>query len=209
MVPLLLVKLDHRAGIHLTFATTKAALRKAARERRLQAFESGHSRAAGMLCEKFLSNIKISEDDIVAGYWPAASEIDCRPLLNRLAAQQVACCLPVVSRRDMPLSFYPWKPDDPLTAGEYGIMEPLAGQAPVIPTLVIVPLLAFDAEGWRLGYGGGYYDRTIETLKKSSSMPIRLVGVAFEAQQVDKIPCDVHDQQLDAVVTEEKIYNFR
>ena len=139
-------------------------------------------------------------DTVAAGYWPIRTELDCRPLMERLHAAGWACALPCVVDRSGPLAFRAWRPGDRLHMGAYGIPAP-GPDAPLLrPRIVIVPLLAFDAMGHRLGYGGGYYDRTLADLRGRGD--VLAVGFAFAGQQVAALPRDGDDQRLDLIVTE-------
>lgn len=143
----------------------------------------------------------LAEGAVVAGYWPMADEIDPRPLMEALARLGCRLALPEVTARAQPLLFRAWSPGDPLEPGPHGTLHPLHGAPVVEPGALLVPMLAFDARGFRLGYGGGYYDRTLESLR--SRAQVRAIGVAFAAQAVAAVPHDGRDQHLDAVVTED------
>ena len=132
---------------------------------------------------------------VVSGFWPLDGEIDLRPLLHALAGRGHPVVLPVTPPRGHPLRFARWKPGDPLASGRFGTLHPTGED--LAPDVLLVPLLAFDARGNRLGYGGGYYDRTL------AALPGRLaVGCAFAAQQVASVPVEPTDIRLDAVATE-------
>ena len=109
------------------------------------------------------------------------------------------CGLPVVQRRQ-PLTFHRWRPKDRLVPGKFNILVPDRNLAVVDPDVLLMPLLAFDARGMRIGYGGGYYDRTIPEIR--SRKPLLTVGIAYAAQEVSRVPTDQYDQRLDWVVTE-------
>ncbi len=131
----------------------------------------------------------------VAGYWPIGDEIDIRPLLLALLARGHPVALPQSPPRGQPLSFRLWRPGAPMIRERFGTVRP---DGPVVvPGLLLVPLLAFDASCRRLGYGGGYYDRTIAALPG-----IRTIGCAHALQQADAVPTFPHDAPLDAVATE-------
>ena len=142
--------------------------------------------------------------NIVAGYMPIGSEIDCLPLLNRLAAAGVALCLPVVVAPNAPLIFRRWTSDDSLVTGSFGISEPTKSALEVTPQVLLVPMLAFDRQGHRLGYGGGYYDRTLKALRTADDGgdDVLAIGVAFAGQLRDKVPVSGSDQPLDWILTE-------
>ncbi|MFT5180286.1 MAG: 5-formyltetrahydrofolate cyclo-ligase [Alphaproteobacteria bacterium] len=131
---------------------------------------------------------------------PIGSEIDCLPLLNRLDAAGVPLCLPVVTAPEAPLLFRRWAPGDPMVTGSFGISEPALAAPEVSPQVLLVPMLAFDRHGNRLGYGGGYYDRTLKALRAAAD--VVAIGVAFAGQLRDKVPVSENDQPLDWILTE-------
>lgn len=138
---------------------------------------------------------------IVAGYNAIHNEISLSPAFESLHARGQRLCLPVVMTSGQPLIFREWKPGDAVEVGAYGIDIPLSSAPELVPDIVIVPLAAFDLGGHRLGYGAGYYDKTIPILRERRKN-VRIVGVAYSQQQVERIPVDEHDQRLDAVATE-------
>jgi len=141
----------------------------------------------------------------IGGIWPLSGEIDIRPLQAELYAQGHALSLPCTPRKGRPLIFRSWTPDDLLKAGPYGTREPYPHETEVFPKLVLVPLLAFTMSGERLGYGGGFYDRTLAALRefhKKAGTDIFACGVAFAAQEAAHIPTDVYDVRLDGILTE-------
>lgn len=142
----------------------------------------------------------------VAGYWPMRHEADPRPLMEALAARGVALALPVVVREREPLAFRAYAPGDALESGPFGTRAPAPGMPDVVPAHILVPLLAFDATGARLGYGAGYYDRTLRALRRAGG--VFAVGVAFSGQEVAALPCGPHDERLDAVITELGLRRF-
>jgi 5-formyltetrahydrofolate cyclo-ligase len=137
---------------------------------------------------------------MVAGYWPIGDEIDPLPLMERLAARGSALALPVVAAAGHALDFRAWRPGAPLEAGPHGTRHPPPAAAAAVPAIVLVPLLAFDRRGFRLGRGGGYYDRTLERLRANAQ--ILAIGLAYAAQEVSEVPRDGRDQRLDRVLTE-------
>ncbi|MEE8444972.1 MAG: 5-formyltetrahydrofolate cyclo-ligase [Alphaproteobacteria bacterium] len=144
--------------------------------------------------------LEIPADAVVAGYWPLRDEFDVRALLGDLHGEGLACALPVVSGPDLPLLFRRWRPGDRLTEGGFGIAEPASDRPEVRPLVLLVPLLGVDGAGRRLGYGKGYYDRTLADLRAAG--PVVAIGVCFEAQRVREVPAESHDQRLDWVLTE-------
>ncbi|OEJ68676.1 5-formyltetrahydrofolate cyclo-ligase [Magnetovibrio blakemorei] len=142
---------------------------------------------------------------IMAGYWPMASEMDVRPALVALDRIGVLVTLPEVVAQDRSLRFRAWRPDEPLVEGSHGTYHPLTDAPLMRPDIVLVPLLAFDRRGFRLGWGGGYYDRTLERLRKTGTCTA--IGVAYSAQEVDEVPTDSYDQRLDWIITEKEAIN--
>jgi 5-formyltetrahydrofolate cyclo-ligase len=137
---------------------------------------------------------------IVAGYWPLGAEIDPRPLLHALHARGHVLALPETPAKGTPLIFRAWQPGAPLRAGRFGTLHPEGPER--VPDFVLVPLLGFDAQGNRLGYGGGDYDRTLACL------PAFRLGCAFAAQEFPAIPAGPQDIRLDAIATERGVRRF-
>jgi 5-formyltetrahydrofolate cyclo-ligase len=137
---------------------------------------------------------------IVSAFYPYRSEIDTRPLLGKLAGDGWTTSLPIIIGAGLPLVFRRWLPGEPTVPGDMNIPRPPDEAPEVEPDVLIVPMLAFDAKGYRLGYGGGFYDRTLALLRGKKK--IIAIGAAYSAQQVDEVPHDDHDQALDYVITE-------
>jgi 5-formyltetrahydrofolate cyclo-ligase len=178
----------------------KRGLRVQAAEARLLAHDRDkNGQAANAVRDNFLAAVTLAPGAIIGGYWPTGTELDVRPLLTALHERGHVCALPVAQRRQ-PLTFHIWRPNDKLVAGVFGILMPDHHTPVVVPDVLLVPLLAFDGNGMRLGYGGGYLDRTIPEIRRRK--PLLTVGIAYAAQQVAKVPTDQFDQRLDWVVTE-------
>lgn len=178
----------------------KADLRRQAAALRREAHRRLAATAGSRMTAIFLAGIPWHAELGIAGYWPMAGEADVRPLLAALAEGGCRVALPVVEAADRPLLFRRWHPGMALDAGPHGTFHPPA-DAPVLdPDLLLVPMLAFDRCGRRLGYGGGYYDRTLALLR--ARRKITAVGVAYAAQEMPLIPDEPHDQRLDWIVTE-------
>lgn len=143
---------------------------------------------------------------VIGGYWPLARELDILPLLEACNAQGHDLALPCTPRRGHPLTFRKWAPGDGLKAGPHGTREPFPENAETLPNLILVPLLAFTQHGERLGYGGGYYDRTLAELK--SEQEIFACGIAYAAQEAATLPVDEYDYPLDGILTEQYFKAF-
>jgi 5-formyltetrahydrofolate cyclo-ligase len=139
----------------------------------------------------------------VSAFWPMQGEIDLRPLLADLHNAGCRCLLPIVAAPSAPLEFRQWIPGMELIKSAFSVMEPGRHGGSQRPDIVIVPLLSFDDFGYRLGYGGGYYDRTLEALRADGLGPVTAAGAAFAGQRVDRCPRTAFDQRLDWIVTED------
>lgn len=176
----------------------KADARKAAYGVRKLAFAAGQGQAAEILAD-VLGDYR---GKALAGYMPMRTEIDPLPAM---AAHPGPVGVPVIMGPATPLRFREWSPGCAMEEGAFKALIPVDG-AWITPAVLIVPLLAFDARGYRLGYGGGFYDRTLEGLRKAG--PVVAIGYAFAAQEVDAVPIDDTDQRLDIVVTENGVTRF-
>ena len=162
--------------------------------------------AAGTAAGQFLRHVPWSAGAIVGGTWPVADEFDPRPLMARLAAQGAVTALPVIVGRAQPLAFRAWSVSESPPPGRHGIPAPGPDCRSVRPDVLLVPLLAFDASGWRLGYGGGYYDQTIASFRAAGG--VLAVGLAYAGQEVPDVPHDANDMRLDWIVTEREARRF-
>lgn len=161
------------------------------------------------LCRRFFDAIQPDLSQIVAAYWPKGREASPLAILERLAEQNYACALPVIPEEGRVLRFARWHATEPLKEGPYGILQPPINQETlwVDPDIVVVPLLAFDRLGNRLGYGGGYYDATLSALRARKN--ILVVGLAYAEQLcLFPLPSEPHDQRLDCVLTPESCLRF-
>jgi len=176
----------------------KAALRKEAHMRRGQLHSSLRLDAARDAVGHFLDKVPPRKGDVVAAYWPIRDELDIKDLIVKLMDSGQPVALPVVLGDEEPLEFRLWQEGSPLYEAGFGTLAPEDSAPRVVPDVFLMPLLGFDRHGTRLGYGGGYYDRTLARLKQRP----RLIGFAFARQEIDHIPRQAHDVPLDAVVTE-------
>lgn len=198
----------------------KALLRREARARRDALTPTGRAAASRAIADRFMTHwladkswlgsrswINASGPDnaaagpVVSAYWPIRSEVDPLPLLQALAQSGVATSLPVVAHPT--LIFRLWRPGDPLDVAGFGTHGPPDGAPECAPSLVLVPCLAFDRAGGRLGYGAGHFDRALERLRAAG--PTRVVALAFADQEVASTCSEAHDQPLDAIVTEREL----
>lgn len=181
-----------------------ARIKKAARSRAGQVRDRLHRQAgteAGLqLVRHGIAALGPPDNRIVSLFHSFGTEIDVFPLMRALAREGWRICLPVVVALGKPLIFRAWQPGQPTIAGRWDIPIP-AEEAPVVePDILLVPLLAFDRHGYRLGYGGGFYDRTLECLR--ARRRVMAIGVAYAGQEIEEVVRDIHDQPLDAVLTE-------
>ncbi len=148
----------------------------------------------------FFQSIEIPDGAIVALYYPIKDELDTEPLAAALTERKTMIALPVTGSKNTPLTFRHYKPGDNLIPGAYGEKIPDDSASAISPTIIVTPLLAYTRAGGRLGYGGGYYDRTLAASRKAGD--ILAVGYAYGAQEVDAMPLSPLDQPLDWIVTE-------
>jgi 5-formyltetrahydrofolate cyclo-ligase len=178
----------------------KKALRASAAAKRKVTHEALSSQAGLDLASAPFPVKPEAGRSVVSAFHPFRSEIDTKPLIGRLVADGWTTCLPIILGPGVPLIFRRWFPGEPTISGDMNIMRPLDEAPQVEPDVLIVPLLAFDAKGYRLGYGGGFYDRTLALLRAKKK--VVAIGVGYSAQQVDSVPHDELDQPVDFVMTE-------
>jgi 5-formyltetrahydrofolate cyclo-ligase len=182
----------------------KSELRRTAFERRRElAAREAPAEAGRKIAERVLATIAIPAGTAVSAYWPMGDELDPRPLIEQLHAAGCSIGLPIILAKGQPLSFRRWTPETRFVAGGFKTQVPEPGCPEIVPSLLIVPLLAFDRRGYRLGYGGGFYDRTLAKLRALG--PVTAVGFAYSGQEVDAVPCAEYDQPLDWLATERSV----
>jgi len=178
---------------------TKAQLRDVARARRAELLSDGFAAAIAAHAE----GLKVAPGAIVAGYHAHRDEANPALLLEALTRAGAHIAFPRVTGKDAALEFHRVPDGEILRPGTFGIREPLSHWPRVAPDALLVPLLAYDDQGYRLGYGGGYYDRTLAALPGA-----RAIGIAYAGQRMDFLPRDAHDYPLDAILTENGLTEF-
>jgi 5-formyltetrahydrofolate cyclo-ligase len=186
----------------------KSRLRtEAKRRRQALAVAQSPTLAGEKAAGNILAAFEFRPGSVVSAYWPMDSELDTRPLIRRL--HEYGCCigLPVITAKGEPLLFRRWVPGTRFVAGGFHTEVPSPDEPEVVPERLIVPLLAFDSAGFRLGYGGGFYDRTLARLRQSG--PVAAIGFAYASQEVPMVPRAAYDQPLDWMATENFVRRVR
>jgi len=186
--------------------TLKADLRREALARRDALPADARAAAAEAIAARSFP-VAVATGAIVSGYSPMRSEINPLPLLRKLSDAGATLALPAVSGRGQPLIMRAWEFGAPLVRGGWDIREPAPDAPEVWPDILLVPLAAFDRQGHRIGYGAGYYDLTIAQLR--AQKPIVAIGIAFAAQEIEKVPTIPRDARLDLVLTERDVIDCR
>lgn len=186
----------------MTISNQKKQARLAAMGRRNQCADPDKVQVAN---DNLLASILEQTPRVVSGYLPIGSEIDPVPTMTKLLDHGVRVCVPVVLGDAMPLGFREWSPDSVLEKASFGVMVPKKG-AWLDPDMITTPLLAYNEKGYRLGYGGGFYDRSLQKLR--AKHPVTAIGFAFSGQYGD-VPTEATDQKLDQIVTENGVVNIQ
>jgi len=181
--------------------TAKALMRKDAASRRA-ALMSKQPEAPQHLAGFAAALIESFGVGVYAAYLPIRSELSPIALVGELVAAGMTTVMPITPEPENPLSFHQWAPGMPLAEGPYGTKQPPSANRKIDPDVILAPMLAFDAGCWRLGYGGGFYDRTIANLR-DQGRDVRVIGLAFSGQKVAAVPTGPYDMALDAVLTPE------
>ncbi|MBM3520204.1 MAG: 5-formyltetrahydrofolate cyclo-ligase [Alphaproteobacteria bacterium] len=179
----------------------KRKARSAAAARRAAAHAAHGASAPEALAARGLPFSKGPGQHVVSGFFPYKSEISVLPLLARLAGEGWRLAMPVVMGEGLPLLFRAWEPGGMTVAGVWGIPVPPETAEELVPDVLLVPMLAFDGGGYRLGYGGGFYDRTLTKLRHEKN--VIAIGIAYAGQETDALPRADFDQRLDFIMTEE------
>jgi 5-formyltetrahydrofolate cyclo-ligase len=182
-------------------------VRADAKARRAEAHAALGGTVGAALRDRVLALIDPAPGTVVSAFLPFGEEIDTLPLLTALHARGAVPCAPVSPKVGRPLTFRRWWPGVPLERERFGTACPAPEAGEAVPAILIVPMLAFDRAGNRLGYGAGFYDRTLAGLRAAGQATA--IGVAYAAQEVDAVPVGAHDQPLDAIVTERETLILR
>lgn len=186
--------------------TAKADLRAQALQRRDALAADIRAAAAEAVAERpFL--VALAKGAIVSGFFAIKTEINPMPLMRKLAGAGAQLALPVIAGRGRPLILRAWTFGDAMKRGPWGIREPEDSAAEVDPDIMLVPLAAFDRRGQRIGYGAGYYDMTIARIRATKR--VVTIGLAFAAQEIERVPSTPLDQPLDLMLTEREVIDFR
>ncbi len=183
-------------------AERKAALRAEASEIRREVWLKSGAAASRALAVRGAPLIGAMQAFCAAGYFPVHDELDPLPLLEALHAQGLCTALPVV-RPGPDLIFRQWSPGAPLKRGKFGLRQPGAGRIELMPDIVLVPLLAFDRKGGRLGYGAGYYDAALRRMRQRAQ--VAAIGIAFDEQEFPEVPQEPQDEPLDTILTPSRV----
>jgi 5-formyltetrahydrofolate cyclo-ligase len=197
---------DWRNVLTTADADPKQDLRQRALARRKALGGDARRRLTDRLTEEGLRLAQLWGPSVVSAFHPIREEPDTLALLGALSDVGFVTALPLVASRGAPLTFRVWRPGDPTAPGGMGIPEPTGTAREIEPDLLFVPLACFDRSGHRIGYGAGYYDRTLARLR--ALKPIHAVGVASGVCEVAAVPYEPHDQRLDAIVTEQETLFF-
>ncbi len=182
-----------------TLDEQKRRLRAVAKTRRVAAEKAGEG-AAEAVSRNLRAAVPLPENAVVSAYWPMGSELDPRPLMVELQGSGHRIALPVVRETNQPLVFRAWSPGEDLEPAAFNTQIPSAGKPELTPGVVLAPLLAFDRRGYRLGYGGGFYDRTLDILRARGE--VLAIGLAYAGQEVPAVPHGPNDKRLDWIITE-------
>ncbi len=183
----------------------KVALRRLVLGRRKTLHAEKGVAAAELIARRVLEEVCPAKK-CVAGYWPIGDELDPRPAMEAVIGAGGGAALPVVAGQGQVLIFRQWNRGDPLDPGPFGTAHPNPRAPAIAPDILLLPLIAYDKTGHRLGYGAGYYDRTVEALR--AQRDIIVIGLAYDEQEINAVPAGGHDQRLDAVITDARALWF-
>jgi 5-formyltetrahydrofolate cyclo-ligase len=196
--------LDLERSAALSFAEIKRLARSKATLIRNDVHETAKAGAGVALAARGLPVARNSQTMVISAFHSFDTEISTFELFDKLVADGWITALPVVVAKNTPLVFRQWAPGEALVLGRWNIKVPSEEAPEVVPDVLLVPLLAFDRKGFRLGYGGGFYDRTLEKLRALKK--VTAIGIAYAGQEVDEVPRDAYDQRLDWIMTEKETF---
>ena len=196
--------LDLERSAALSLAEIKRLARSKATLTRIDVHETAKAGAGAALAARGLPVARNSQNSVISAFHSFDTEISTFELFDKLVAEGWTTALPVVVAKNTPLVFRQWAPGDALVLGRWNIKVPPEEAPEVLPDVLLVPLLAFDRKGFRLGYGGGFYDRTLEKLRALKK--VTAIGIAYAGQEVDTVPHDEFDQRLDWIMTEKETF---
>jgi len=181
--------------------TEKRKLREQMQKRRMQMPHASMLTASEAVARHFADHPILAFEPSFAGYIAIRGELDVKPIFSIMERFHKQTSLPCIAEQKT-LIFREWKLADPLVRhSSLGVEEPAPHSPSMMPAVILVPLLAFDGDGYRLGYGGGYYDRTMEAMRQFDTPPL-FIGVGYSIQEIDQVPTGDHDAPLDGVLTE-------
>lgn len=155
----------------------------------------------------FIQALNIMPQTTFGAYYPIGAEVNCRPLMDTLHAMGHTISLPVITGATDPLIYRMYKSGDQLEKGGFGTPQPCDYMPVVVPDILIIPMMGYSDKGYRLGYGSGFFDRTIELIRKQK--PMKAIGLAYSGQRIDDMPVEAHDQKLDLIITEKGTVKIR
>ena len=196
--------LDLERSAALSLAELKRLARSKATLTRIDVHEIAKHGAGAALAARGLPVARKPPNDVISAFHSFDTEISTFELFDKLVADGWTTALPVVVAKNTPLVFRQWAPGDALVLGRWNIKVPPEEAPEVLPDVLLVPLLAFDRKGFRLGYGGGFYDRTLEKLRALKK--VTAIGIAYAGQEVDAVPYEEFDQRLDWIITEKESF---
>lgn len=182
----------------------KKAARVSAASARKAAHDKAKDSAPAALATRGLPVARSAQNNVICAFHSFGTEISTFELFDRLVAEGWTTALPVVVAKNAPLLFRQWAPGGALVVGRWDIQVPPETAPEVQPDVLLVPMLAFDRKGYRMGYGGGFYDRTLAKLRALKK--VTAIGVAYAGQEIDMVPRDEHDQPLDWIMTEQETF---
>jgi 5-formyltetrahydrofolate cyclo-ligase len=189
---------------NMSLADIKRQARSRATLTRNDVHEAARLGAGVALATRGLPVARNAQNGVISAFHSFGTEISTFELFDKLVAEGWTTALPVVVAKNTPLLFRQWAPGDALVLGRWDIQIPPETAPEVQPDILLVPMLAFDRRGYRMGYGGGFYDRTLAKLRALKN--VTAIGVAYAGQEVDMVPHDAHDQPLDWIMTEQETF---